>query len=96
MLGFSSDQKNVLFHLILSPICFFMTSNLVQQIAQKINRIIREQGLKDIGQLEQDLVFGDAGTKEVINYLRTHEVECLAAVVSMTRSILVCIGTLHS
>uniref|UniRef100_A0A7C9ESQ9 Uncharacterized protein n=1 Tax=Opuntia streptacantha TaxID=393608 RepID=A0A7C9ESQ9_OPUST len=43
------------------------------EIAQKINRIIREQGLKDIGQLEQDLVFGDAGTKEVINYLRTHE-----------------------
>ena len=46
----------------------------VLQIAGKINHIIREQGLKDIGQLEQDLVFGDAGTKEVINFLGTHEV----------------------
>ncbi|KAK9716461.1 hypothetical protein RND81_06G235100 [Saponaria officinalis] len=43
------------------------------EIAGKINRMIREQGLKDVGQLEQDLVFGDAGTKEVENFLRTHE-----------------------
>ncbi|KAA8515933.1 hypothetical protein F0562_019112 [Nyssa sinensis] len=40
------------------------------EIAGKINRIIRELGLRDLGQLEQDLVFGDAGTKEVINFLR--------------------------
>ncbi|KAJ9549845.1 hypothetical protein OSB04_022388, partial [Centaurea solstitialis] len=40
-------------------------------IAAKINKIIRETGLKEVGQLEQDLVFGDAGTKEVINFLRT-------------------------
>ncbi|KAI3727528.1 hypothetical protein L6452_16144 [Arctium lappa] len=40
-------------------------------IAAKINKIIRESGLKEVGQLEQDLVFGDAGTKEVINFLRT-------------------------
>ncbi|KAK3041039.1 hypothetical protein RJ639_026836 [Escallonia herrerae] len=40
-------------------------------IAAKINKIIREMGLKEVGQLEQDLVFGDAGTKEVINFLRT-------------------------
>ncbi|KAL9998388.1 putative sec1-like protein [Helianthus debilis subsp. tardiflorus] len=39
-------------------------------IAAKINSIIRESGLKEVGQLEQDLVFGDAGTKEVINFLR--------------------------
>ncbi|CAI9093831.1 OLC1v1029415C1 [Oldenlandia corymbosa var. corymbosa] len=39
-------------------------------IAGKINRIIRESGLKELGQLEQDLVFGDAGTKDVINFLR--------------------------
>ncbi|XP_024993886.1 SNARE-interacting protein KEULE-like isoform X1 [Cynara cardunculus var. scolymus] len=39
-------------------------------IAAKINKIIRESGLKEVGQLEQDLVFGDAGTKEVINFLR--------------------------
>ncbi|KAJ8449356.1 hypothetical protein Cgig2_002488 [Carnegiea gigantea] len=43
------------------------------EIAGKINRIIREKGLKEVGQLEQDLVFGDAGTKELINFLRTHE-----------------------
>ncbi|XP_076923705.1 SNARE-interacting protein KEULE-like isoform X2 [Bidens hawaiensis] len=41
------------------------------EIAEKINKIIRESGLKEVGQLEQDLVFGDAGTKEVINFLRT-------------------------
>jgi len=52
------------------------TLNFVQQIAEKINRIVREQGLKDVGQLEEDLVFGNAGTKEVINFLRTHKVEC--------------------
>ncbi|KAI3687468.1 hypothetical protein L1987_81165 [Smallanthus sonchifolius] len=39
-------------------------------IAGKINSIIRETGLRDLGQLEQDLVFGDAGTKDVINFLR--------------------------
>ncbi|XP_015950851.1 protein transport Sec1a-like [Arachis duranensis] len=39
------------------------------EIAGKINTIIRENELRDLGQLEQDLVFGDAGAKEVINYL---------------------------
>ncbi|KAI3822147.1 hypothetical protein L1987_09729 [Smallanthus sonchifolius] len=39
-------------------------------IAGKINSIIRETGLRDLGQLEQDLVFGDAGIKDVINFLR--------------------------
>ncbi|XP_057766763.1 SNARE-interacting protein KEULE-like isoform X3 [Salvia miltiorrhiza] len=42
-------------------------------IAGKINKIIRESGLKDVGKLEQDLVFGDAGTKDIINFLRTKE-----------------------
>ncbi|GAA0150901.1 membrane trafficking regulatory protein [Lithospermum erythrorhizon] len=42
------------------------------EIAGKINEIIRDEGLRDLGQLEQDLVFGDAGTKEVINYLRAN------------------------
>lgn len=41
------------------------------EIAGKINKIIRELGLRELGQLEQDLVFGDAGTKELINFLRT-------------------------
>ncbi|XP_047337832.1 SNARE-interacting protein KEULE-like [Impatiens glandulifera] len=40
-------------------------------IAQKINKIIRDTGLKDLGQLEQDIVFGDAGTKDLITFLRT-------------------------
>ncbi|GFZ06956.1 Sec1/munc18-like (SM) proteins superfamily [Actinidia rufa] len=40
-------------------------------IAGKINNMIKEMGLKDLGQLEQDLVFGDAGTKDIINFLRT-------------------------
>ncbi|XP_042403475.1 SNARE-interacting protein KEULE-like [Zingiber officinale] len=43
------------------------------EIAGKINKIIREQGLREIGQLEQDLVFGDAGTKELIQFLRTKQ-----------------------
>uniref|UniRef100_A0A6N2JY05 Uncharacterized protein n=1 Tax=Salix viminalis TaxID=40686 RepID=A0A6N2JY05_SALVM len=34
------------------------------EIAGKINRIIRESGLRELGQLEQDLVFGDAGMKD--------------------------------
>ncbi|KAJ9555304.1 hypothetical protein OSB04_009918 [Centaurea solstitialis] len=41
-------------------------------IAGKINSIIRETGLREVGQLEQDLVFGDAGTKEVVEFLKTH------------------------
>ncbi|TYH59390.1 hypothetical protein ES332_D08G219100v1 [Gossypium tomentosum] len=43
------------------------------EIAGKINRIITEQGLKELGQLEQDLVFGDAGMKDVIKFLTTNE-----------------------
>ncbi|KAL7165211.1 hypothetical protein ACSBR2_040985 [Camellia fascicularis] len=42
-------------------------------IAGKINTIVKEMGLKELGQLEQDLVFGDAGTKDVINFLRTNQ-----------------------
>lgn len=45
------------------------------QIAGKLNRIIRESSLKEIGQLEQNLVFGDAGTKDLINFLRVNQVE---------------------
>ncbi|XP_055817442.1 protein transport Sec1a-like [Solanum dulcamara] len=43
------------------------------EIAGELNKIIRETGLRELGQLEQDLVFGDAGTKEVINYLRSKQ-----------------------
>ncbi|CAN1188838.1 Protein transport Sec1a [Linum perenne] len=43
------------------------------EIAGQINLQIRDMGLRDLGQLEQDLVFGDAGAKEVISYLRTNK-----------------------
>ncbi|XP_074321521.1 protein transport Sec1a-like [Silene latifolia] len=43
------------------------------EIAGKINKLIREMGLRDLGQLEQDIVFGDAATKEVITYLRANQ-----------------------
>lgn len=46
----------------------------VVQIAGKINKIIRDMELRELGQLEQDIVFGDAGTKEIITFLRTHQV----------------------
>ncbi|KAF5478417.1 hypothetical protein F2P56_004977 [Juglans regia] len=43
------------------------------EIAGKINRTIRESGLRELGQMEQDLVFGDAGMKDVIKFLTTKE-----------------------
>ncbi|GAU38610.1 hypothetical protein TSUD_266500, partial [Trifolium subterraneum] len=43
------------------------------EIAGKINTIIREANLRGLGQLEQDLVFGDAQAKDVITFLRTNQ-----------------------
>lgn len=43
-------------------------------IAAKLNDIIKVSGLRDIGHLEQDFVFGDAGTKELISFMKTKEV----------------------
>ncbi|XP_028785271.1 SNARE-interacting protein KEULE-like isoform X3 [Neltuma alba] len=43
------------------------------EIAGKINRIIRALGLRELGQMEQDLVFGDAGTKDVIKFLAENQ-----------------------
>ncbi|XP_057455345.1 protein transport Sec1a-like isoform X2 [Lotus japonicus] len=43
------------------------------EVAGKINKIIRDTDLRELGQLEQDLVFGDAGAKEVIMFLRTKQ-----------------------
>jgi syntaxin-binding protein 1 len=51
-------------------VSFCICMNFVQ-IAGKLNNIIKEQYLRGVGQLEQDLVFGDAGTKELINFFRT-------------------------
>ncbi|KAJ9546907.1 LOW QUALITY PROTEIN: hypothetical protein OSB04_019450, partial [Centaurea solstitialis] len=46
-------------------------------IARKINSIVCETGLRDVEQLEQDLVFGNAGIKEVIEFRRAHPVRLL-------------------
>ncbi|KDO67950.1 hypothetical protein CISIN_1g0060291mg [Citrus sinensis] len=43
------------------------------EIAGKINKIIRELRLRELGQLEQDLVFGDAGLKDVVKFFTTNE-----------------------
>nr|XP_043622037.1 protein transport Sec1a-like [Erigeron canadensis] len=45
------------------------------EIAGKINKVISEEGLRDLGQIEQDLVFGDAGNKELITFLEEYEGE---------------------
>lgn len=44
------------------------------EIARTINRTIMEQGLRELGKLEQNLVFGDAGRKDVIKFLSTNNV----------------------
>jgi syntaxin-binding protein 1 len=41
------------------------------EIASSLNKIIDSRRLVDLGKLEQDLVFGDATSKEVINFLST-------------------------
>lgn len=46
----------------------------MNQIAGKIFDIVDKTGLKELGKLEQDLVFGDAGAKEVITFLRVKQV----------------------
>lgn len=53
---------------------FFTSFVSLYQIAGKLNKLIREAGLIELGKLEQDLVFGDAGMKDVIKYLTTKEV----------------------
>lgn len=42
-------------------------------IATKLNAKIAELGLRDLGTLEQELVFGDASSKELINVLTTNQ-----------------------
>ncbi|KAI3711310.1 hypothetical protein L2E82_41304 [Cichorium intybus] len=43
------------------------------EIAGKINKAIAQEGLRDLGQIEQDLVFGDAGNKELLEFLEEYE-----------------------
>ncbi|KAF6139314.1 hypothetical protein GIB67_021524 [Kingdonia uniflora] len=42
-------------------------------IAEKIYKSIKELGLREYGQLEEDLVFGDAGIKDLTNFLMTKQ-----------------------
>jgi hypothetical protein len=42
------------------------------EIASRINKAIEERALVALGKLEQDLVFGDATSKEVIAFLAGH------------------------
>jgi syntaxin-binding protein 1 len=41
------------------------------EIASRINRAIDERALVELGKLEQDLVYGEATSKEVITFLST-------------------------
>ena len=43
------------------------------EIASKINQMIDAKDLTDLGKLEQDLVFGDATSKEIITYISTNQ-----------------------
>lgn len=42
-------------------------------IASKLNRIIDERALVEMGKLEQDLVYGNATSKEVVTFLGYHQ-----------------------
>lgn len=53
-------------------VVFFM------QIATELNDKIKQDGLSDVGNLEQDFVYGDASSKELINILNTKQVGCLS------------------
>lgn len=43
------------------------------QIATKLSEKMREQGLTDLSKVEQDLVFGGASSKDLINILTTKQ-----------------------
>ena len=42
------------------------------EIASRLNRLLDERSLLDMGKLEQDLIFGDATSKEVVSFLGVH------------------------
>lgn len=47
---------------------------LFMQIAGNINKMITNLRLKELGELEQDLIFGGAGIKDVIKFFKINEV----------------------
>ena len=42
-------------------------------IASRLNRLIDEKFLVEMGKLEQDLVYGNATSKEVVTFLGYHQ-----------------------
>eukprot|EP00850_Spirogloea_muscicola_P013019 SM000086S23071 [mRNA] locus=s86:483162:489967:+ [translate_table: standard] len=53
-------------------ICIIHCGEQHLQIATSINARIKEEALVDVGKLEQDLVFGDATSKELLGLLTTN------------------------
>eukprot|EP00850_Spirogloea_muscicola_P023966 SM000413S15649 [mRNA] locus=s413:20313:25047:- [translate_table: standard] len=53
-------------------ICIIHCEEQHLQIATSINARIKEEALVDVGKLEQDLVFGDATSKELLGLLTTN------------------------
>lgn len=43
------------------------------ELASRINRAIDERALDELGTLEQDLVYGDATSREVITFLSNRD-----------------------
>lgn len=43
------------------------------EVASKLNSAIEAGALAELGKLEQDLVYGDATSKEVIAFLTAHQ-----------------------
>ena len=43
------------------------------ELASRINRAIDERALEELGTLEQDLVYGDATSREVITFLSNRD-----------------------
>ena len=43
------------------------------EIASKLNKIIDDKDLTDLGKMEQDLLFEEATSKEIITYISTNQ-----------------------
>jgi syntaxin-binding protein 1 len=43
------------------------------ELASRLNRLVEQHALAELGKLEQDLVYGDATSKEVIAFLAAHQ-----------------------
>ena len=43
------------------------------ELASRINKAIDERALEELGTLEQDLVYGDASSKEIIGFLSNRD-----------------------